>query len=37
MRVESVDMMEFIRRIERGIYDKTEFPKALKWVKAHCP
>lgn len=36
MRVESVDMTEFIRRIERGIYDKVEFAKALKWVKAHC-
>jgi L-fucose isomerase len=37
MRVESVDMTEFLRRIERGIYDKTEFAKALKWVKANCP
>ncbi len=36
MRVESVDMTEFIRRIERGIYDPVEFRKALKWVKAHC-
>lgn len=36
MRVESVDMTEFIRRIERGIYDKAEFTKALKWVKANC-
>lgn len=37
MRVESVDMTEFIRRIERGIYDKAEFEKASKWVKANCP
>ena len=36
MRVESVDMTEFIRRIERNIYDKAEFAKALKWVKANC-
>ncbi|HEY5791798.1 MAG TPA: L-fucose isomerase, partial [Chthoniobacterales bacterium] len=36
MRVESVDMTEFIRRIERGIYDKAEFAKALKWAKANC-
>lgn len=36
MRVESVDMTEFIRRIERGIYDPVEFKKALKWVKANC-
>jgi L-fucose isomerase len=37
MRVESVDMTEFIRRIEKGIYDHEEFAKALKWVKANCP
>ena len=36
MRVESIDMTEFLRRIERGIYDKEEFAKALNWVKAHC-
>ena len=36
MRVESIDMTEFIRRIERGIYDPVEFKKALKWVKANC-
>ena len=36
MRVESVDITEFIRRIERNIYDKAEFAKALKWVKANC-
>ena len=28
MRVESVDMSEFIRRMERGIYDAAEFNKA---------
>lgn len=36
MRVESIDMTEIIRRIERGIYDQDEFKKALKWVKANC-
>jgi L-fucose isomerase len=36
MRVESIDMTEFIRRIERGIYDPAEFKKAMKWVKANC-
>lgn len=36
MRVESIDMTEFIRRIERGIYDPVEFKKAMKWVKANC-
>lgn len=36
MRVEYVDMSEFIRRIDEGIYDKDEFEKALKWVKENC-
>ena len=36
MRCESVDMTEFSRRIDRGIYDEKEFKKALKWVKANC-
>jgi len=37
MRVESVDMTEFIRRIERGIFDEEEFESALSWVKSNCP
>lgn len=37
MRSESVDMTEFIRRIERGIYDPDEFERALKWVQENCP
>ena len=37
MRVESVDMSEFVRRIERGIFDKAEYEKAIAWVKANCP
>ncbi len=36
MRVESVDMSEFTRRIEEGIYDPDEFTKALAWVKSNC-
>ena len=36
MRVESVDMTEFARRIDRGIFDDTEFQKARKWVQANC-
>jgi L-fucose isomerase len=36
MRNEYVDMSEFIRRINEGIYDKDEYHKALKWVKANC-
>lgn len=37
MRSESVDMTEFIRRIERGIYDQDEFERALSWVQTNCP
>jgi len=36
MRVESVDMTEFVRRIDEGIYDPDEFEKAMRWVKAAC-
>jgi L-fucose isomerase len=36
MRLEQVDMTEFIRRIEEGIYDKAEYEKALKWTKETC-
>jgi L-fucose isomerase len=36
MRCEYVDMSEFIRRIERNIYDPAEFTKAMRWVDAHC-
>jgi L-fucose isomerase len=36
MRTEFVDMTEILRRIEQGIFDKTEYEKALSWVKANC-
>lgn len=36
MRNEYVDMSEFIRRIEGGIYDQEEFERALTWVRANC-
>ena len=36
MRVETIDMSEFTRRINEGIYDPEEFSKALAWVKANC-
>lgn len=36
MRVEAVDMTEFVRRFDEHIYDPVEFEKALGWVKAHC-
>lgn len=37
MRVESVDMSEFTRRISEGIYDPEEFELALAWVRQNCP
>ena len=33
MRCESIDMSEFVRRWDEGIYDPEEFAKAEKWVK----
>lgn len=36
MRNEYVDMTEFVRRMERGIYDPEEFERALEWVKKNC-
>ena len=36
MRVESVDEVEIIRRMDNGIYDETEFKKALEWSKKYC-
>ena len=36
MRVETVDTTEFVRRMDEGIYDNQEFPRALQWVREHC-
>jgi len=36
MRVETVDMSEFVRRLEEEIYDKDEFARALAWVRENC-
>ncbi|MEE8390090.1 MAG: L-fucose isomerase [Anaerolineae bacterium] len=36
MRVEPVDMTEFIRRIDDEIYDGEEYARALAWVKENC-
>jgi L-fucose isomerase len=36
MRNEYVDMSEFNRRLNEGIYDKDEFRKALSWTKKYC-
>ena len=37
MRTETVDMTEFVRRMERGIYDPAEYERALGWVRENCP
>jgi L-fucose isomerase len=36
MRVEVIDMVEFVRRMERNIFDAEEYERALQWVKAYC-
>ncbi|OMF99886.1 L-fucose isomerase [Paenibacillus sp. FSL R7-0337] len=36
MRNEYIDMSEFVRRLEEGIYDPEEFARALAWVKDNC-
>ncbi len=36
MRVESVDEVEILRRMEEGIYNREEYEKALAWTKTHC-
>ena len=37
MRVESVDEVEIIRRMEEGIYDQAAYEHALAWAKENCP
>ena len=37
MRVESVDEVEILRRIEENILDENEYKKALSWTKKNCP
>jgi L-fucose isomerase len=37
MRVEAIDMTEFVRRMDEEIYDKEEFELAMAWVKENCP
>jgi L-fucose isomerase len=36
MRLESVDEVEILRRIDLGIYDEAEYEKALAWTLEHC-
>lgn len=36
MRVESVDMSEFLGRMDKGLFDREEYERALQWVRANC-
>ena len=36
IRTEFVESVEFIRRMEQGIYDHEEFARAMEWTKANC-
>lgn len=36
MRPEYVDMVEILRRIDRGVYDHDEYQKALQWTRQWC-
>jgi L-fucose isomerase len=36
MRVETVDMVEIVRRIDESIYDRHECGRALEWTRAYC-
>ncbi|MDO4518707.1 MAG: L-fucose isomerase [Eubacteriales bacterium] len=36
MRVESVDEVEILRRIDEKIYSEDEYQKALAWIKENC-
>lgn len=37
MRVEAIDLTEFVGRMSKGQYDLAEYEKALTWVKKNCP
>jgi len=36
MRVETVDMSEFTRRLAGQLYDQAEFQRAAAWARANC-
>ena len=36
MRVETIDMTEILRRMEKEIYDIDEYEKAIAWTKENC-
>ena len=36
MRVEDIDMTEFVGRMQKGQFDPKEYERATTWVKEHC-
>ena len=36
MRTEYVSLVEILRRVDFGIYDKEEFERAMQWVEKYC-
>jgi L-fucose isomerase len=36
MRVETIDLSEFLRRMDEKIFDQNEYQQAVAWVKANC-
>ena len=36
MRTEYVSLVEILRRVDFGIYDKDEFERAMQWVEKYC-
>jgi L-fucose/D-arabinose isomerase len=36
MRVEAIDLTEFVGRMAKGQFDQIEYEKALTWVKKNC-
>ena len=37
LRTETIDMTEFVGRMNKGIFDHEEFDRALTWTRANCP
>ena len=37
LRTVSIDMTEFVGRIQHEIYDKSEYDRAITWVHENCP
>ena len=36
MRVETVESVEFVRRIKNKIYDEAEYQRIAAWAKTNC-